>query len=185
MPMSSSCPAMVLDSTSTEEIWRFQREHFLPRNLSLARESSPWQNHPPSWNCCFNLPILRHIPTSIPSNHLRHSQALQKRLRSMTCMLRSMFVGWGWSQSQSLATDDVALNFSRARYISTYMKSSVPSAHHAFVLAYASKHGYTDLADVAAPLTLGSPQVDVVALLGPAAVLPYVCHNYSFMPRVF
>jgi hypothetical protein len=35
-----------------------------------------------------------------------------------------------------------------------------------------------DLADMAAPLTLALPHADVVALLTPAAVLPYVRLHY-------
>jgi hypothetical protein len=59
------------------------------------------------------------------------------------------------------------------RCISSHSKYDVPD-HYAIVLAYACKHGYMDLADMAAPLTVVLPQADVVALLTPAAVLPYV-----------
>ena len=44
----------------------------------------------------------------------------------------------------------------------------------AIVLAYACKHGYMDIANMAAPLTFGVSHAVVVALLTPVAILPYV-----------
>jgi hypothetical protein len=72
------------------------------------------------------------------------------------------------------------LLLSLPRYTSTHPKSH---AHkdHVFVLAYASRHGYMDIADIAAPLTIGLAPAVVVALLSPVAVLPYVGLPFTFL----
>jgi hypothetical protein len=53
---------------------------------------------------------------------------------------------------------------------------------HALVLAYVSKHGYMDIADIVAPLTLLLPHVDIVSVLNPVAVMPYVHFCCMFSP---